>query len=132
MIRHSIHTRLLIQDYQACLHFYRDIMGFEITWEDGDYASFQEGEIRLAIFKRELMSEAIQTTGMVVDAECQDIFALIIEVSNVDKYYQQLKEKGVEFAKVPQDYPGWGIRAAHFRDPDGNLIEINSGLEVSD
>jgi catechol 2,3-dioxygenase-like lactoylglutathione lyase family enzyme len=132
MSRNSVHTRLLIQDYQASLHFYRDIMGFEVTWDDGDYASFQDGEMRLAIFKREMMSETTGTTAKVADAECQDKFALIFEVSNVDEYYRQLQDKGVQFANIPQDYPSWGIRAAHFRDPDGNLIEINSGLEVSE
>lgn len=28
----------------------------------------------------------------------------------------------------PKDYPDWGIRAAHVRDPDGNLIEIENEM----
>lgn len=131
MTRNSVHTRLLIQDYQACLQFYRDILGFTVTWDDGDYAGFQDGDMRLAIFKREMMSEAIGTTEKISNVIGQDKFVLIFEVSDVDNYYRQLTEKGVQFAKVPQDYPGWGIRAAYFRDPDGNLIEINSGLSDS-
>lgn len=131
MTRNSVHIRLLIQDYQACMQFYRDILGFDITWDDGDYASFQDGDMRLAIFKRELMSEAIGTADMISDAISQDKFGLIFEVSNVDDDYRQLIEKGVQFTRIPQDYPVWGIRAAHFRDPDGNLIEINSRLSES-
>jgi len=128
MSRNSVHSRLLDNDFQASLHFYRDILGFEVTWDDGDYANFQDGEMRVAIFKRELMSEAIGTTDKPAEAECQDKLGLIFEISNVDEYYRQLKEKGVQFSKPPQDFPTWGIRAAYFRDPDGNLIEINSGL----
>ncbi len=132
MARHSVHVRLLVKDYQACLHFYRDMMGFEVTWDDGDYASFQEEQMRLAIFKREMMAAAIENTAKVLDAVSQDKTALIFEVSNVDEYHRQLQEKGVQFLKDPCDFPSWGIRAAYFRDPDGNLIEINSGFDASE
>ena len=132
MTRHSIHTRLLIKDYQACFLFYRDTMGFEVTWDDGIYAGFQDGDMRLAIFKRHLMAEAIGNTDKPPDADCQDKIALIFEVSDVDEYHRQLRKKGVQFTKEPLDYPSWGIRAAYFRDPDGNLIEINSGLAASE
>ena len=128
MKRSSLHARLLIKNYEDCLHFYRDVLGFEVTWDDGDYASFQAGEIRLAIFKREMMADAIENTGKALDAESQDKTALIFEVADVDEYHRKLEEKGVQFLKVPCNFPDWGIRAAYFRDPDGNLIEINSGL----
>ena len=126
----SIHTRLMIRDYQACLHFYRDIMEFDVIWDDGDYAAFQDGDLRLAIFKRHLMAEAIGSGQKPAGADCQDKAALILEVVDVDQFYDQLRGKGVRFINPPQDYPDWGIRAAYFRDPDGNLIEINSGLST--
>ena len=97
MTRHSVHVRLLIKDYPACFRFYRDILGFEVTWDDGNYASFQEGELRLAIFKRDMMAEAIENTDKVSDVESQDKFALIFEVTNVDEHHRQLQEKGVQF-----------------------------------
>jgi catechol-2,3-dioxygenase len=28
----------------------------------------------------------------------------------------------------PASHPEWGIRTAYLRDPDGNLIEINSQI----
>lgn len=132
MTRNSVHTRLLIQDYQASLHFYRDILGFNVTWDDGDYASFHDGDMRLAIFKREMMAAAIENTEKMTDTECQDKIALIFEVTDVDSYHRQLQAKGVQFLQDPRDYLSWGIRAAYFRDPDGYLIEINSGLESSE
>ena len=131
MTRNSVHARLLVKDYRACLPFYRDIMEFSVTWDDGNYASFQDGDLRLAIFKRDMMAEAIGNTDKVFDAECQDKLALIFEVVDVDDYYQQMKNKGVQFIKEPLDYPSWGIRAAYFRDPDGNLIEINCGIKTT-
>jgi len=36
------------------------------------------------------------------------------------------------FETEPTDRSVWGIRTAHFRDPDGNLIEINHALKILD
>lgn len=58
----------------------------------------------------------------------QDQLAIIFVVESVDSYYQSLTRKGIEFVNVPQNQKDWGIRLAHFRDPAGNLIEINQGL----
>jgi lactoylglutathione lyase len=40
----------------------------------------------------------------------------------------KLKSKGVTFLTEPNDMPTWGIRVAHFRDTEGNLLEIYSEL----
>ena len=37
-------------------------------------------------------------------------------------------QKGVEFAVGPTDRPDWYLRTAHFRDPEGNLIELYHGI----
>jgi len=56
----------------------------------------------------------------------------LFEVPNVDRASQELKTKGVVFETEPMDRPEWGIRTAHFRDPDGNLIEINQPLKETE
>ena len=62
------------------------------------------------------------------DTSPQDKFAIVIEVDSVDKTYQKLKKKSVDFITSPKDMTAWGIRVAHFRDPEGNLLEIFSNL----
>jgi catechol 2,3-dioxygenase-like lactoylglutathione lyase family enzyme len=37
------------------------------------------------------------------------------------------KAKGVTFLKNPTDQP-WGMRTAHFADPEGNIWEINHSI----
>jgi lactoylglutathione lyase len=124
------HVRLLVTDFADCFRFYRDVLGFEVLWgeEDGRYADFKAGDAIVALYDRRLMAEAIGTADLPSEADAQDRAALIFTVQDVDAACEQLKARGVEFVTEPQDRPDWGIRTAHFRDPDGNLIEVYRDL----
>lgn len=52
-------------------------------------------------------------------------------VADVDEAVARLKAQQVEILNEPLDYPQGDIRVAHFRDPSGNLIEINQPLSVA-
>ncbi len=124
------HVRLLVADYPACFRFYRDVMGFPVAWgdENGPYADFQAGDAMLALYDRRLMAQAVGTDDLPLTADAMDRCALIIAVDNVDEACDELRRKGVAFQTEPQDRPTWGIRTAHFRDPNGNLLEIHTEL----
>lgn len=125
------HVRLLVSDHNACLRFYRDVLGFELIMggESQVYSELKAGDgIILALFLRRFMAEAIGTQALPADASAQDRVVLTFEVESVDAAYERLRERGVEFVAAPADRPDWMIRTAHFRDPDGNLIEINHPL----
>lgn len=131
-----IHTRLLISNFAECFRFYRDVMGFKVSWgdENDTYASFTAAEGKepmLAIFGRAEMADVIGTTGLPFDAPCQDRAVLVVGVEDVDEACLQLKSRGVRFVVEPADYPDWGMRAAYLRDPDGNLIELTGALQKS-
>ena len=126
-----ISTRLLVKGYADCFYFYRDVMGIEVMWGDENtgYASFQASDsTRLALFGRRDMAEAIGTDDLQPDAACQDRAMLIFEVDDLEGTVKRLKEKGAAFLTGIVDYPDWGIRAAHMRDPDGTLIELNTPI----
>jgi lactoylglutathione lyase len=127
------HVRLLVRDFPACFRFYRDALGFEVLWGDegGRYADFRAGQAIVALYRRDLMAEAVGETEKPSEAEVQDRAALIFAVDDVDGTYKNLRTKGVEFVTEPVDRPDWGIRTAHFRDPDGNLLEIYRDLAPS-
>jgi len=124
------YTRLLVSKFRECFLFYRDVMGFEVGFgaEDGTYAVFLVGEVNIALFDKQEMSENLGTARKAVSTNAQDSVALIFAVSDVDEACQQLAERDVSFVVGPADHPDWGIRTVHFRDPDGNLIEINHPL----
>ena len=110
-------------------------MGLKCTWGDKDavFASFDIGlPSGLSIFKSELMEETIGRNETKSGAAVNDKFAIIIEVKNINEVFVELKNKSVTFLAEPKDMKAWGIRVAHFRDPDGNLIEIYSNLPKSE
>lgn len=124
--------RLLVRDYRTCFLFYRDTLGFAVAWgdEESGYADFDTGSVKLALFERQAMAEAIDNAGQPATAECQDRTVLCFDVTSVDAICQQLREKGVPLVAEPVDRTEWGVRTAHFRDPDGTLIEISTTLQT--
>lgn len=126
--------RLLVEDFNACFKFYSETLGLKVTWgkPGGDYASFDIGmPSGLSIFKSDLMASAIGNSDKQLPPNNREKFAIILKVSDVDKSYQDLLVKGVSFINEPKDMTGWGIRAAHFSDPEDNLIEIWTELPRS-
>jgi lactoylglutathione lyase len=126
------HIRLLVSDVQACLSFYRDALEMQVLWadEDGHYVSFKTGDVVLALNTKQAIAEIVGRSDRSARADCQDPIVLILAVDDVDVAYQELTAKGVAFVTQPMDRVHWGIRTAHFRDPDGNLIEINEPLKA--
>ena len=124
------HFRLLVTDYRACFDFYTRMLGFKVAWgnENTGYAELMTGEVRLALFGRSEMANVISTAALPFDPRCQDRTTIIFRVADVDRSCAELVKKGVELITEPEDRPEWRIRTAHFRDPCGNLIEINQRL----
>jgi catechol 2,3-dioxygenase-like lactoylglutathione lyase family enzyme len=128
------HVRLLVSDPDTCLRFYREVLGFELIMGGPGqvYSEIKAGDgIILAFYQRQMMAEVAGTTELPVDANAQDRVVYTFAVDNVDATYQRLREHGVEFVAPPQDRPAWFLRTAHFRDPEGNLIEINGQMQAS-
>jgi lactoylglutathione lyase len=131
------HVRLLVVNFAECFRFYRDIIGLTVKWgvEDDSYASFSvpgQQDPNLALFRRAEMAKVLGTDQLPGDAACQDRGMLIIGVKNVDATVARFLALGVQFVLEPQDYPGWGMRSAYLRDPDGNLIELSDELPRED
>lgn len=124
--------RLMVRDFDSCFRFYKETLGLECAHGDvGEvYASFNIGiPGGLALFKSELMNMALGISAMENRRGSNDQFAMILEVDDVDASFEDLKKKGIDFITVPMDMDDWGIRVAHFRDPESNLIEIYTELK---
>ena len=111
-------VRVFCYDWEAALTFYRDVVGFPLTYSDADigWAQFQLGPSYLGLERCDPAdTEAKELVGRFVGTS--------IEVDDIQDVYQRLKGKGVEFTAAPAKQP-WGGTLAHFRDPEGNVITL--------
>jgi catechol 2,3-dioxygenase-like lactoylglutathione lyase family enzyme len=46
------HIRLLVDDVPAVVAFYRDVLGFAIGGDHGEYVELRTGEVALSLFRR--------------------------------------------------------------------------------
>jgi len=125
------YVRLLTDNYRGAFRFYQDVMGMNPLHGDlkSEYAEFESPGVRLALFQRARMAEALgipDATG-----EGRGHVALVFSVDDVDVAHRELEGKGVRFAQAPRTHEDWDIRTAHFHDPDGNPIEINQRIATA-
>ena len=59
-----------------------------------------------------------------------DTVVAVIPSEDLDADYQRLKDAGVLFLGDPQRIEEWGMRCTYFRDPEGNLFELNDASGV--
>ncbi|HZC27132.1 MAG TPA: VOC family protein [Actinopolymorphaceae bacterium] len=125
------HVRLLVDSFSRCFRFYRDVLELRPYWgdEDSGYADFRTGTgcSALALFSRQSQVDVSGSLGGGGTGD-RDRVALVFRVPDVDETATRFGDAGVAIVAGPQDQPEWGIRTLHLRDPDGNVIELNSPL----
>jgi lactoylglutathione lyase len=123
------HVRLFVPSVRECFLFYRDVIGLKVRYGDETtpFAEFQTGSINLAL-EPLLVSDPDDGWVKPHEFSARDRVAIILRVEDVDAAYDQLKSKDVECVKEPHDTPEFGMRVAYFRDPAGNLIELNHDI----
>lgn len=115
----AMHARVVADDFPATLRFYTDLLGApERVVTEFEYASFdQGGETVLAILGRSA-AEAVLPVGRGGGV------LLVLPVPDVDATVATLPAGTV--VGRPADRPGWGVRSAYLRDPEGNLVEVQT------
>lgn len=124
-------TRVLVDDFAASYRFYRDILGLPLKHEvpgdvpesdEGPYACFSLDGRDLALFQR-----AFQDAAIGVEHKPRgdtDVVAVVLRVANIDEAVRILEKRGANIVSEPADQPGWGMRVAHLRAPEGTLVEL--------
>jgi lactoylglutathione lyase len=120
------HVRILVSDLSPAVHFYRDVIGLKLVVDVVDtYAEFETAGGRLAFYRQDLMSAVV---GTPLATRVGDDVVLCLRVDNVDAAAARVRLAGVALITMPHDQQAWLQRVAHFRDPDGHLVELWSPL----
>ncbi|MBH1937362.1 glyoxalase/bleomycin resistance/extradiol dioxygenase family protein [Streptomyces sp. AV19] len=132
----ALHSRLLVSRFADTFRFYAAVLP-ELTGarlvqgtEDGPYAHWDlDGEGVLMLFDRGAMAQTLGTSGLPAEPPAaQDRTMLVSRVADVDAGFALCLRRGGTAVAAPADRPEWGpsLRTAHLRDPEGNLIELQS------
>ncbi|RRD04671.1 glyoxalase [Arachnia propionica] len=113
----SFYPVLMSEDVSAAASFYRQVLGFETTFESDWYVSLRLGGFELALLAHdhETIPEGYSARphGVIVN----------LEVDNVDELHQRLSQQGVEVVQPLRD-EAYGQRHFSVAAPDGVLLDV--------
>ncbi len=129
MIHRIDATVVFVRDLARCLTFYRDTLGLQVNNSDPDSVAFQMENQYFLLLEVSAAADLIRSEANALKIEGGPRVLLAAGVEDVDAAYEALVAKGVTFLRPPTNQP-WGLRTAHFADPEGNLWEINQSIEA--
>lgn len=101
---------LRVENMQAALRFYVDLLGFEnVSWGTDEFTSVRRDRAALYLCRGDQGRGAAWVWIGVEDAE---------------KLYQELKDSGVRIRMAPTNFP-WALEM-QIEDPDGNVLRLGS------
>ena len=117
---------LFVEDLRESKHFYQDVFGLSVLFEDENSAVFRFANTLINLLEISAARELIEP-GVVASPGAGSRFQLTIPVDDVDAACAELKARGVELLNGPMDR-AWGVRTACFTDPGGHIWELAQPL----
>ncbi len=113
----SHHIAVATPNVQRLVDFYNGVLGLPVVGHLGPNTTFIDiGGTRLELSEKPDATET-QEEGR------KGMQHIAFEVDDVQKTYEEFRDKGVEF-HIPAREARPGLWIAFFRDPDGNLLEF--------
>lgn len=124
MLEKVFYTSVLVSDQDQALDFYTNVLGMEKRNENPtpDGPRFLTVGVEGDDFMLVLWPG---TPGQAEPAMGRPPASITIETDDIQKTYEDLKSKGVEFVSDLLEFE-WGS-VAQFLDPDGNRLQIRQG-----
>lgn len=148
MIRGIHHVALVAEDMESMLAFYEGTLGFteaaRMSWDAGEdevdriidvpgsaaeIRILRAGNAYLELFRFHAPEGApLDRRNRACD---RGIRHFAFDVTDIESEYKRLRQAGIEFNCPPAyvELEGRGLRAAYFRDPEGNIVELQELLE---
>ena len=127
MFKQIDYTMVIVSDMSRSVEFYRDKLGIPLKFQSPDWTEFQTGATTLALHGGGVHPEPKGRSSEKDAGTCSIGF----NVSDLDKTYEELKAKGVNFVMPPTAQDEQGIKLAVCVDPDGLPISFAQYLPRS-
>ncbi len=128
-IRHLDYAVIICQDMDAMKVFYRDVMGFPIYRDFGQWVEFQVGSVLLTLRERNTGYDGVrEKDGDVMPNAASLQLAWRVTPAQVDACYTELVDKGVMIVQEPTNHSETAHRTVFFTDPEHNILEIYADL----
>lgn len=114
---------LYVQDLDASIRFYRDIVGIPFKFSEHGYAEFDAGGVKLGLYDRARLPDLIGPEA----AERPLPSEILVPVEDADAEADRSRATGAKVLWGPVDRP-WGHRTVHVLDPDGNVVELAQAI----
>ena len=120
---------IIANDVMNLKEFYTEKLGFKVVREapEDGFVQMQIGQQFFALFDKNEVKKVLGEEFVTDDFKKAKTIYSFNEPGNFDEQYDQLKTRGVEFIKEPKVQP-WGQKTAYFKDPEGNIWEIQKWL----
>jgi len=110
----SFHTVLFCREWDACVAFYRDVLGFAVADRKRGFVEFEVApNSRIGL---------IRSDGESPVNKNERVFILSFRVANVEEVHSRLVKYCIETTAVKQH--AWGARVFELRDPEGRRLEF--------
>lgn len=119
MLNQIDYTMIVVSDMQRSVEFYRDKLGIPLKFQSPEWTEFATGATTLALHGGGTPSE---TRGD--PSKAAGSCSIGFNVSDVQKTYEELKNKGIQFIMPPTQREGEGIKLTVCLDPDGLPISF--------
>jgi predicted enzyme related to lactoylglutathione lyase len=125
------YTFLEVDDHEAALAFYRDVLGLEVrndvNMEFGRWLTVgpkDQPEIGIVL-------QSVGVARPPADAQAlRELLAkgslagLVFSTDDVDAVFESIRASGADVMQEPMDQP-YGVRDCAFRDPAGNMVRFS-------
>lgn len=119
---------LFVDDMEAMIRFYRDVMGFEITEpENAVNVYLKKDGVLFMLYGRDNFEKMTGRSYEYLKG-FNGHFEIAMKVDSyeeVDKTFAYVTAHGARSVMEPETMP-WGQRTCYVADPEGNLIEIGA------